>query len=65
MPKKIDKEKSLAVARQKGKLKDFICEHERDDPGDMDKLEEAIRRPQGQGTASKARKASRKASSCD
>lgn len=34
---------SLKIARQKGKLKQFIKERENDPPGDMEKLDRAIR----------------------
>lgn len=58
--------KSLKDARKEGDLEGFIKEHEKDKPGDLEKLEKAIRRPaQAQETGSKARKASRKASSDD
>ena len=56
--------KSLKDARKEGKLKTFVREHENDAPGDLDKLEKAIRKP-SQGSASKARKASPAASSDD
>ena len=40
---------NLKQARKKGKIEEFIREREKDTPGDMDKLEAAIRRP-SQGT---------------
>lgn len=58
--------KSLKDARNEGDIEGFIKEHEKDDPGDSDKLEQAIRQPvQAQETASKVRKTSRPASSDD
>jgi ferritin-like metal-binding protein YciE len=36
---------NLKKAREKGKLEDFIKEHEDDPKGDIDKLEEVIKRP--------------------
>ena len=36
---------TLREARTKGRLKQFITEHEADAPGDMDKLDAAIKRP--------------------
>lgn len=50
-------QKSLRSARKVGDLESFIKEHEKDEPGDLDKLDEALRRPV-QGTGSKARPAS-------
>lgn len=58
--------KSLKDARKEGDLEGFIKEHEKDERGDLDKLEKAIRQPsQAPETASKARKTSPKASSGD
>ncbi len=58
--------KSLKDARKEGDLEGFIKEHEKDAPGDLDKVEKAIKRPaSSQETASKARKTLRKASSGD
>lgn len=58
--------KSLKDARKDGDIEGFIKEHEKDAPGDLDKLENAIKRPtESQGTVSKAPKASPKASSGD
>ena len=51
---------SLKNARKKGKLEHFIKEHETDPDGDLDKLDEVIRR-----SASETAKATRKASSRD
>ena len=36
---------SLKKAIKKGKLKEFIREHKTDEPGDLDKLNEALKRP--------------------
>lgn len=36
---------TLREARKQGRLEKFIKEHEKDTPGDMDKLDAAIRRP--------------------
>ena len=36
---------TLREARKKGRLDKFIAEHEGDPPGDIDKLDEAIKRP--------------------
>lgn len=58
--------KSLNDARNEGDLEGFIKEHEKDAPGDLDKLEKAIRQPSPiRETASKARKTSPKESSGD
>ena len=58
--------KSLKDARNEGDLESFIKEHEKDAPGDLDKLEKTIRQPSPTpGSASKARKTSPKASSDD
>ena len=58
--------KSLKDARKDKDLEGFIKEHEKDAPGDLDKLQGAIKRPaSSRETASKARKASQKASSAD
>lgn len=54
---------NLKTAR-KGKLEDFIKEHESDPEGDLDKLDKFIKRPV-QGTASTNPKASSPASSDD
>ena len=40
---------TLRDARKKGRLEQFIREHEKDAPGDMDKLDAALKRP-SQGT---------------
>lgn len=56
-PKPIDKTKTLDHARKTGDLEKFIREHENDEEGDLDKLDEAIRRP-AQGNGSAARKSS-------
>jgi len=58
--------KSLKDARKSGDLEGFIKEHEKDERGDLEKLEKIIRQPtQVPETASKAPKTSRKASSDD
>lgn len=58
--------KSLKDARNEGDLESFIKEHEKDERGDLDKLEKVIRQPaQAPGSASKVRKTSRPASSDD
>lgn len=45
---------NLKEARKKGKIKDFIKEHEADPDGDLDKLDEVIKRPtQGSGKATR------------
>lgn len=36
---------TLREAREKGRIDKFIAEHEADAPGDMDKLDAAIKRP--------------------
>lgn len=36
---------TLRKALKEGKLEKFIREHENDDPGDMDKLDKALKRP--------------------
>jgi len=36
---------TLRKALKEGKLKQFIREHAKDEPGDMDKLDEALKRP--------------------
>jgi hypothetical protein len=48
---------TLREARQKGTLDQFIREHEKDAPGDLDKLDDAIKRLD-QGKSSKAPAAS-------
>lgn len=63
--KPIDKKKTLAAARKKGRLEAFIKAHEKDEPGDLDRLEDAIRKPSSPGSASAIPKASRPASSDD
>lgn len=37
--------KNLKEAREKGKLEDFIKEHEADPPGDLDRMNELMKRP--------------------
>ncbi len=36
---------TLREARKKGRIEDFIAEHEADPAGDMDKLDAALKRP--------------------
>lgn len=36
---------TLKKAIKEGKLKQFIKEHEKDEPGDLEKLDEALKRP--------------------
>jgi hypothetical protein len=56
--------KNLKSAIKKGKIEDFIKEHEADPDGDLDKLDALIKRP-SQGTAKAIRKASSEAASDD
>lgn len=51
---------NLREARKKGKLEDFIKEHEGDPEGDLDKLDEALKRPRS-GTSKEAPATSRPA----
>lgn len=45
---------NLKEARKKGKIEDFIKEHDADPDGDLDKLDEVIKRPaQGTGKATR------------
>ncbi len=39
---------NLKQAREQDKLAEFIKEHEKDAPGDLDKLEATLRRPASQ-----------------
>jgi len=55
---------TLKDARQKGKLTDFIKEHEADPDGDLDKLDALIKRPT-QGTGKATPKASSEDASDD
>lgn len=48
---------TLREARKKGMLEQFIREHEKDTPGDLDKLDAVIKRP-ASGKSSGARPAS-------
>jgi hypothetical protein len=41
---------NLKEARKKGKLDQFIREHESDAPGDLDKLDKALKRPASRKT---------------
>lgn len=56
--------KTLRDALEEGDLESFIKEHESDPDGDLDKVDEVIRRS-GQETASEARQSSRQESSDD
>ena len=49
---------TLRKAREKGKLVQFIAEHEGDPPGDLDQIDDAIRRPVKE-TATAGREASK------
>lgn len=55
---------TLREARQKGKLEQFIQEHESDAPGDLDKLDAVIKRP-SPGKSSEAPEASSERGSDD
>jgi hypothetical protein len=55
---------NLKTALKKGKIEDFIKEHEADPDGDLDKLDALIKRP-SQGTAKATRKASSEDASDD
>lgn len=55
---------SLRSARQKGKIDEFIKEHESDPKGDLDKLDAALKRSV-QGTAKATPKASSRDASDD
>lgn len=55
---------TLKKARKDGKIEDFIKEHEKDAPGDTDKLDAVIKRPT-QGTVKATRKASSRDASDD
>lgn len=48
---------NLKDARRKGRIEQFIREHEKDAPGDMDKLDAALKRP-SQGTGKSGQEAS-------
>ena len=56
--------KNLKKAIEDNDLESFIKEHEKDEPGDLDKVDEVIRRT-AQESGSEARPASRPASSDD
>ena len=49
---------TLREARRTGNIDKFIAEHERDKPGDLDKLDAVLMRPV-EGTATADREASR------
>ena len=55
---------SLRKARQKGTIEDFIKEHEDDPDGNLDKLDEVIKRPVRE-TETEARPASPRDASDD
>lgn len=66
-PKPIDKTKTLEHARQKGELDRFVKDHAKDPPGDMDKVDDFLKRGTGvkreaRGSAKATRKASGRAS---
>lgn len=52
---------TLKEAREQGKIDEFIRQHEDDKPGDLDKLERAIKK--AVKTSTTGRKTSRKGSS--
>lgn len=54
----------LKSARQKGKIEDFIQEHEADPDGDLDKLDALIKRPT-QGSEKATRQTSSRDASDD
>ena len=56
--------RNLRDARKKGKIDDFIKEHEADPDGDLDKLDSVIKRPV-QGSEKATRPASSQGSSDD
>lgn len=55
---------NLKQARKKGKIEEFVKEHEIDPDGDLDKLDALIKRPT-QGNAKVTRPASHQESSDD
>lgn len=55
---------TLREARKKGNLEQFVREHEKDAPGDLDKLDAVIKRP-SQGKSSEAPEASSERGSDD
>ena len=68
-PKPIDKTKTLEYARQKGDLERFVKDHEGDEPGDTDKLDEFLKRSAdktrpARGGKKKAQSDARHASDC-
>ena len=56
--------KNLKKARDRGMIEEFIKEHEADPEGDLDKLDDLIKRPT-QGTEKAARQTSTRASDDD
>ena len=54
---------TLREAREKGKLDQFIAEHEGDKPGDLDRFDDAIRRS-AKESAKADREASKQADTC-
>ncbi len=50
---------------RKGKMREFLKEHENDPPGDMERLDAAIRISSTPGTGSEARRASSRDASGD
>lgn len=55
---------TLREARKKGEMDKFIKEHEQETPGDLDKLDAALKRP-ASGKSSKPPKASSRDGSDD
>jgi len=55
---------TLRDAIKRGKIKGFVQEHETDEPGDLEKLDAALRRPASQ-RSKEAPKASFRDASCD
>ena len=53
---------TLRKALKEGKLKQFIREHEADAPGDMDKLDEALKRPASEKSREAPKSSSREPS---
>lgn len=69
-PKPIDKTKTLEYARKHGGMDKFVKEHAKDAPGDMDRVDDFLKRGTGvkreaRGSAKAVRKASGPASSDD
>jgi hypothetical protein len=56
---------SLKQARMKGKIEEFIKEHEADPEGDLDKLDEALKKRPNRGSGKVTRPASSRDASDD